>query len=340
MSELDSFFGDLLQDNFSTGDDFGSDFNTLDSLFSDSDASFANFDGLANDPILGNAVAKKEKMVPVATTVAPSTSSPVHAKLERPDIAAPLPTATAQFNLNQAPTTMLPVTTPIQWTPQVTPTTPFVFGQAASPTAATPLAGGNAALMPATLQANQFAYHRPLQPSLAPVPNKQFRRLVDLKEREEEDKKEKKRLAVRKCREKKRKEMKELESRAGTFDEEIKELRQQLKRARTEGMPTENPAKNLENVQALMSALRNSDNRALDAVTSKLVAHDCTATTPCSSAEAFFGVTSTCLSRVIRAQIKWQSLVSGQCHFILYLCMIQNTHGLRRVSFWPRHEHE
>jgi len=206
--------------------------------------------------------------------------------LERPDIAAPLPTATAQFNLNQAPTTMLPVTTPIQWTPQVTPTTPFVFGQAASPTAATPLAGGNAALMPATLQANQFAYHRPLQPSLAPAPNKQFRRLVDLKEREEEDKKEKKRLAVRKCREKKRKEMKELESRAGTFDEEIKELRQQLKRARTEGMPTENPAKNLENVQALMSALRNSDNRALDAVTSKLVAHDCTATTPCSSAEA------------------------------------------------------
>jgi hypothetical protein len=280
MSHLDSFLGDLLQDNFHTGDDFGSDpSGGFDSLFNDAEQNFL-FDGLANDPILGNiAMSKKAEIVTVPVPAQPlaALSPVVQIKFE------PAP----ELNLNQAPAPVMPVS-PTSWIPQQ-PTAPFVFGGQNAPPATAPFAAHHARAMPAPVQPNPFLFRQ-----LAPVPpvqpqvdlQKQFRRMVDMKEQDEEDKKEKKRLAVRKCREKKRKELKELESRAGTFDEEITELRRQLKRARTEGRVVENLPKNLANVQALMSAIGQQDAELVSQIANTLVAAECNATTPCSSSEA------------------------------------------------------
>jgi len=259
MSELDNILGDLLQDNFCTGDNFGCDDTVFDVFNEPVDpADDMRFDALLadDDPILGKDLLKKK-------------DGTILASVPSGDIIAT--TSWNQISINPAPTAVLPAS-PTQWNARAPPINPFVFG---------------AALNPSHFGSNKYSR---IVPSMVPVSSRhpnvctQFR---SMEAKEEEDKKEKKRLAVRKCREKKRKEMMALESRADSFSEEIRELRKQLKRARTsEGHPVENSAKNLDQVQALIAALKNQGTVQLEAVANKLVDIDCTATTPCSSIEA------------------------------------------------------
>lgn len=303
MADLDTEFINLLQDNFNTGDDYGRDSMDLESYFNDADSDFVAFDGLANDPILGNL--KTEKKKPAPTTVIPTPPvavTPTTSLLPASTAVSPPPSTILSTATISPPVQVnfgsLSQATPIpnKWNqqPAAAAANPFVLQTtAANPTVTKPAAFGTKFqhLTPAPPAPSNFVLHRQLAPNMI-VPNQslipkqnQFR-TMDIKEKGEEEKKEKKRLAVRKCREKKRKEMKELETRASTFDEEIKELRQELKRARTEGQPVENHVSNLEQVEALLSALRNQNVAELSAISSRLVSSNCTATTPCSLEEA------------------------------------------------------
>jgi hypothetical protein len=253
--DLDSILGTMLQDDMQT-DNFGVNTpDVFDSLFDNdpmTDGAFASF---ASDPILGNP--------------APPFFSMPNLVFERP-AAVHVPPKEIEIKIEIA-------------TNPATAIAPG-FGSRGA-TAHAPAKHGNKTLQPHPfMHPVRGASLAPNLPSLARP--KQNPRVVCNAELDEEEKKEKKRLAVRKCREKKRKEMKELEHRAGHFDEEVKTLRQQLKRARAEGRVAENSTKNLEQVQALVSALSRQDSECISAIANNLVDDECTATIPCVAVEA------------------------------------------------------
>jgi hypothetical protein len=314
MSDLDTEFMNLLQDNFGTGDEYGRNSMDLESLFNNADTNFVAFDDLANDPILGNLKTEKKALtvVPTPSEAAPTTSvSPACTSISTTATVSP----PVQLNFGSLSQATSVVTQPVQnkWTGAANP---FVLQNAAvNSTVSKPVAFGKAPhLMPGPAPSN-FVFHRQLAPNMI-VPNQSLLpkqspfRCIDLKEKGEEEKKEKKRLAVRKCREKKRKEMKDLETRASTFDEEIRELRQELKRARTEGQPVENSASNLEQVQLLLCALRNQNVAELSAISSTLVSAKCTATTPCSSVEV-------CGKAAVLEHFKWLASSFSVANFLI-----------------------
>ncbi len=291
LKDVETEFSNLFQDT--TMDHFGRenvDQENMGYLFADDPSDFVTLDDLANDPILGhgtvnvsvetvlgNEKSEKKILTPFVALSAASQST----------ISPPAKSTTPPF----VPMSLSSLLLPHRWKQQP-PTTPFV-----------PLVGGAFQTSPAPLAPGIFSPPMPQMIAAAPpvllrplvphqhqnlTPKHAFTRFHVTTDQEEEQKKEKKRLAVRKCRDKKRKEIKELETRASRFDHEMKQLQHELKRARTEGKLVENPAgeKDLEQVRALLAALCNQDAAELSAISSRLLSVNCTATSPGSSAEA------------------------------------------------------
>ncbi len=254
-------------------------------FFADDPPDFVTFNDLASDPILGNmnenveTILGKEKLGKKILAPFVAFSAASQSTISRP----------AKFTIPCfASTNLRALNFPNQWKQQ--PATPSVPAFQNSPIALAP-----AIFSPPIPQIT--AAPVPLR-SLAPNPmlvhftdqnltHKQPQPFA--LDREEEQKKEKKRLAVRKCRDKKRKEMKELETRASHFDKEVKQLQQELKCARMEGNLVENSDtdKNPEQVHALLAALCSQNVAELSAISSRLLSVNCTANTPALPAEAY-----------------------------------------------------
>jgi hypothetical protein len=130
----------------------------------------------------------------------------------------------------------------------------------------------------------------PLQPRMATTPLllntelKRSRPAASDTDQKDEDKREKKRQAVRKCREKKRREMKDLEQRAVVFDKEVRELQDQLKRARIEGI-VEDTNKNKMALVEIMEAIRSCNGPKVAESCHKILGRACTAFSPSAGVE-------------------------------------------------------
>jgi hypothetical protein len=261
---LDDLLTDMMRDNFGTeGEEWMDCDESMINDFSHAEDSFDGGNGfssvLAQDPILGNMMhmLDKKKDVDIVTVV----------KTEEPLPVATTPTPSGSTS---------PCTPPAQ---QQQPL-PLQFAPP-SQGVATPASGIFCSPF------MRLAAASTATTAVVQEPNNALKRVRlhsgDDKEQMEEDKREKKRQAVRKCREKKRREMKDLEQRAVHFDAEIRELRNQLQLARSAG--GEDSTKNMAELESFMEALRAGDADGITAASSKLLSGDCTAISPSSGQE-------------------------------------------------------
>jgi hypothetical protein len=274
----------LFQGTFDSMDHFGRehmDLENVGNLFADDPPDFVSFDDLASGPIVGNMNENVE------TTLGDEKSGK---KILAPLVAfcAASHSTISPESTNCVPMNLRRLLFPNQWKQQ--PATPSVPTFQTSPTAlapaifSPPMPQITAAPVPLrSLAPNMMLVHFTDQ-NLTQKQPQPFARF----DWDEYQKKEKKRLAVRKCRDKKRKEIKELETRASHFDMEIKQLQNELKYARTEGNLVENSDtdKNLKQVHALLATLCSQNMAEFSAISSRLLSINCTANTPALSAEA------------------------------------------------------